>query len=141
MAVTLVRKKPAPRRGAGNVRPIPLNRQPPRCHRRSNSAIEKTPPDGNRLVAARGRELGCRQLHSLDMDPDRARRIEEVWRQQGQKLWDPMTHGNGRPLRVGECEFHLEERDVGGRMKACVVCEDVIVERAPILGSQRNADG
>jgi hypothetical protein len=65
------------------------------------------------------------------MDPDRARRIKEVWDQQGQKLWDPATHGKGTPLRVMECEYRIEERDLGGRMKACVVCEDVIVDRSP----------
>jgi hypothetical protein len=30
-----------------------------------------------------------------------------------------------------ECEYRIEERDLGGRMKACVVCEDVIVDRSP----------
>ena len=65
------------------------------------------------------------------MDPDRARRIRETWQQRGQKLWNPATNGLGKSLRVGECEFTLERRDIGGRERPCVVCEGIVVEVSP----------
>jgi hypothetical protein len=61
----------------------------------------------------------------------KARRIRKTWEEHGRKGWNPAINGSGKPLRIGECEFTLERRDVGGRERPCVVCEGVVVEVSP----------
>ena len=66
------------------------------------------------------------------MEPPREALIRKVWKQQGQALWNPATHGHGEPLQVEGLTFRIVTTKLpDGRTVPSVECEGTIVEMSP----------
>jgi hypothetical protein len=66
------------------------------------------------------------------MEPPREAFIRKVWREQGQALWNPATHGLGEPLKVEGLTFRImTTRLPDARTVPSVECEGIVVEMSP----------
>jgi hypothetical protein len=65
------------------------------------------------------------------MDTEREKLIRRIWREKGQRFWNPATHGLGRPLEIDGLTFRITIVSQYGRTVPAVECEGVIVDRSP----------